>query len=228
MSIVDVIIILMIIMGAIVGFKHGAIKEGTKFIGLFAIIIISFILKDRLMILMYENLPFFDFFGLIKGIDSINILFYQLVSFLIIFAALVFVLRVLLVLTGLVEWLLKLTVFLSFPSKLAGIMVGALEYYVYLFLILYVLNMPIFGLTLINESKLGTIMLENTPILSDFVGETINAYTDVWNVITNRGDLTDREVKIVKIIESKEFENMETIVDSFFSKKEPEQATGYV
>ena len=40
--------------------------------------------------------------------------------------------------------------------------------------------------------------------------------------------LTDREVKIVKIIESKEFENMETIVDSFFSKKEPEQATGYV
>ena len=194
MSLVDIIIILMIIMGAIVGFKHGAVKEGTKFIGMFAILVLSFMFKDRLMILMYENLPFFDFFGLIRGIDAINILFYQLVSFLIIFAALVFVLRVLLVITGLVEWLLKLTVFLSIPSKLLGLVVGALEYYVYLFLVLYVLNMPIFGLTLVSESKLGTRMLEDTPILSELVDETVNVYGDVWNVIRNRGDLTNKQI----------------------------------
>ena len=92
-SVVDVIIVLMILMGAIVGFKNGAIKEGTKFIGLFAVIIISFMLKDKLMVLLYENLPFFNFFGLIKGLDAINILFYQLVSFLIIFAAFMFILK---------------------------------------------------------------------------------------------------------------------------------------
>ena len=81
-GVIDIIIILFLVLGAIIGFKNGAIKEGTKFIGFFAIVIISFLLKDRLMIVLYENLPFFDFFGFIKGLDAINILFYQLISFL--------------------------------------------------------------------------------------------------------------------------------------------------
>lgn len=193
-SIVDIIIVLMIIMGAIVGFKNGAIKEGTKFIGLFVVIVLAFILKDKLMVLMYENLPFFDFFGLIKGLDAINILFYQLVSFLIIFAALMFVLKVLLVVTGLIEWLLKMTIFLSIPSKIIGLVVGALEYYVYLFIVLYILNMPIFGLTLISESEFGTAILKNTPVLSELVDDTVEVYSDVWDVIKNRGDLTNKQV----------------------------------
>lgn len=192
-SIVDAIIVLMILMGAIVGFKQGAIKIGTKFIGLFLIIIISFILKDKLMVLLYENMPFFNFFGSIKGIDAINVLLYQLISFLVIFIALMFILKVLLIVTGIVEWLLKLTIFLSIPSKILGIFVGMLEYYVYLFIALYILNMPIFGLNLVSESKLGTSMLENTPILSDLVDGTVKAYSDVWNVINNRDNLSNKE-----------------------------------
>lgn len=193
-NIVDVIVILMILMGAIVGFKNGVIKTGTRFIGLFVIIIISFILKDKLMVLMYENLPFFDFFGIIKGIDAINILFYQLLSFLIIFIGLLFILRVLLVITGLIEWLLKMTVFLSIPSKILGLFLGALEYYVYLFIALYILNMPVFGLTFISDSKLGMNILENTPILSNLVDDTVKVYADVWDVVKNRGDLSDKEI----------------------------------
>lgn len=192
-SIVDVIIVLMIMMGAIVGFKNGAIKTGTKFIGLFGIIIISFILKDKLMVLLYENMPFFDFFGAIKGIDAINVLFYQLISFIVIFLAFIFVLKILLVITGLIEWFLKLTIFLSVPSKILGLFVGMLEFYVYLFIILYILNMPIFGLNLISESKVGSVMLEKTPILSDLVDGTVKAYSDVWNVVKNRENLSNME-----------------------------------
>jgi hypothetical protein len=64
------------------------------------------------MIIMYENLPFFDFFGLIEGVDSINILLYQLISFVIVFSCLMLVLKVLVVITGMVEWLLKKMVFM--------------------------------------------------------------------------------------------------------------------
>ena len=193
-SLIDGIILLFIVLGAIVGFKNGAIKEVTKFVGLFAVIIIAFILKDKLMVLLYENLPFFNFFGLIKGLDAINILFYQLISFLIIFVALMFVLKVLVVITGLVEWLLKMTIFLSIPSKIIGLFVGALEYYVYLFIVLYILNMPVFGLTFVSESKVGMVMLEETPILSNLVDDTVNVYSDVWSVIRNRGSLTNKQV----------------------------------
>lgn len=194
MSIIDVIVILLILMGAIVGFKHGAIKEGTKFIGIFVIIIISFLLKDKLMVMLYENLPFFDFFGAIKGLDAINILFYQLISFIFIFTVLFFALKVLMVVTGLVEWLLKMTVFLSLPSKLLGIVVGVLEYYVYVFVGLYVLNMPIFNLGLINDSKVGEFILNRTPVLSSCVDGTVKVYTDVWEIVKNKDEYSDKKV----------------------------------
>ena len=197
LGIVDFIIVIFLILGAIVGFKNGAIKEGTKFIGFFVIVIVSFLLKDKLMVVLYENLPFFDFFGLIKGLESVNVLLYQLISFLIIFLALLFVLRVLIVITGLIEWILKMTVFLSIPSKLLGIVVGMIEYYVYVFIALYILSIPIFNLKIINESKLGNNILEKTPVLSGMVDNTVDVYTRVWDIIKTQQKeegLTDAKV----------------------------------
>lgn len=193
-SIVDAFIILFILLGGVVGYKNGAIKEGMQFIGILVIVIVSFLLKDKLMVVLYENLPFFDFFGFIKGISAINILFYQLVSFLIIFAALTFLLKVLIVITGFIEWMLKLTVFLKIPSKILGIFVGVLEFYVYTFLILYILNMPIFNLSYVAESKYGETILKNTPILSSMVDDTVKAYSDVWNILKEKDDKTNTEI----------------------------------
>ena len=75
-SIVDALIVIFIILGGIIGYKNGFIREGIHFVGVILIVIISFMLKDSLMVLLYENLPFFNFFGIIKGISAINILFY--------------------------------------------------------------------------------------------------------------------------------------------------------
>lgn len=199
LNIVDVIIVLFILLGGIVGFKNGAIKESTKFIGFFLIVVISFLLKDRLMVLLYENLPFFRFFGFIKGVDAINILFYQLISFLVIFMALLFILRVLIVITGLIEWLLKMTIFLSIPSKMLGIVVGVVEYYVYVFIALFVLSMPILNLTFVNESKFAGIILEKTPILSGMVNNTVSVYSDVWDIVKSK-DSDSRDVKEVNTL----------------------------
>lgn len=192
--IVDIIIILLILLGGIQGFKNGAIKTSMRFVGLFIVIIISFILKDRLMVMMYENLPFFDFFGLIKGIDSINILLYQLIAFVVVFSLLMLVLRVLVAVTGIVEWLLKKMVFIGIPSKILGMVVGGVEYYVYVFIVLYVLSVPVLGLTFIDDSRLGSFILDKTPVLSELVDDTVKVYSDVWNVIRNRGDLSGQEI----------------------------------
>lgn len=205
-SLVDAIIILLILMGGIVGYKNGFIKEGMQFVGMLFIVIVSFLLKDSLMVLLYENLPFFNFFGFIKGISAINILFYQLIAFLIIFLALTFILKVLIVITGFIEWMLKLTVFLKIPSKILGIFVGILEFYVYTFIILYVLNMPVFNLSYVADSKYGEAILNNTPILSTMVDDTVKAYTDVWEIIKNKDDMTNAEVNtlvLVKLLDNK-------------------------
>lgn len=197
LGVVDLIILIFLVLGGIVGFKNGVIKEGTQFIGTMLVVIISFLLKDRLMVFLYESLPFFDFFGFIKGISAINILFYQLVSFLVIFLALTFVLKVLIVVTGFIEWLLKMTVFLRFPSKVLGIVVGILEYYVYIFVVLYVLSIPMFNLTFVNDSKFANVILDDTPILSDMVDDTVDVYVDVWEIIKDKNNNVNKTNTLV-------------------------------
>ena len=151
---------------------------------------------------MYENLPFFNFFGLINGIDALNILLYEVIAFLVIFIALLFVLKVVLMLTGLVEKILKATVILSIPSKLLGIVVGVIEMYVYLFLILVIVSLPIFDSSFLKDSKMNNFILNNTPVLSDVSEEIIDIYGDVYNIIDNRKNKTNEQLneEILKVL----------------------------
>lgn len=202
MNVVDVIIIALLILGGVAGFKAGVIKKLTDFIGMFVVIILAFYLKNYISVIMYENLPFFNFFGLINGIDALNILLYEVIAFLVIFIALLFVLKVVLMLTGLVEKILKATVILSIPSKLLGIVVGVIEMYVYLFLILVIVSLPIFDSSFLKSSKMNNFILNNTPVLSGVSEEIIDIYGDVYNIIDNRKNKTNEQLneEILKVL----------------------------
>ena len=202
MNVVDVIIIALLIVGGVAGFKAGVIKKLTDFIGMFVVIILAFYLKNYISVIMYENLPFFNFFGLINGIDALNILLYEVMAFLVIFIALLFVLKVVLTLTGLVEKILKATVILSIPSKLLGIVVGVIEMYVYLFLILVIVSLPIFDSSFLKNSKMNNFILNNTPVLSGVSEEIIDIYGDVYNIIDNRKGKTNEQLneEILKVL----------------------------
>ncbi len=194
MNVADFVIIILLAFGAVEGFKAGFIKKTTDFIGMFVIVILSFTLKNNLSTIMYENLPFFSFGGFIKGIDAINILLYEIIAFLIIFAALYFILRAVLVVTGLIEKILKATVILSIPSKILGIFVGILESYIYIFIILVILTLPIFNIPFVRESRMVNFMLDDTPILSSMSSEMIDIYDNVYNIVINRKDKSNEEI----------------------------------
>ena len=202
MNVVDVIIIALLILGGVAGFKAGVIKKLTDFIGMFVVIILAFYLKNYISVIMYENLPLFNFFGLINGIDALNILLYEVIAFLVIFIALLFVLKVVLMLTGLVEKILKATVILSIPSKLLGIVVGVIEMYVYLFLILVIVSLPIFDSSFLKDSKMNNFILNNTPVFSGVSDEIIDIYGDVYNIIDNRKNKTNEQLneEILKVL----------------------------
>lgn len=206
MQIVDIIIVLMIILGAVVGFKQGFIKKTTSFLGTFLVIVIAYSLKNPISVLMYENLPFFNLGGIIKGIGVINILVYELLAFLVVACALMFILKIIIGLTGIVEKLLKMTIFLSIPSKILGIFVGALEHYVYIFLILVFLNLPLFNISIVKESDYANKILNNTPVLSDMVGKTVDVYTEVYNIMHDKNNMSNIEIN-------------EKVLDMFLDKK---------
>ena len=194
MNLIDIVIILFIIMGAIIGFKQGALQKLTSFVGTFVIIIVAFMFKDNLSVLFYENLSFFNLWGVFKGIEILNVVLYQILAFVFIFLLLLFALRVLLVVTGLLELILKFTVILNIPSKILGIFVGAVEYYVYAFLILFVLSLPVFNITMIKESNYATKILEETPLLSEVADETVVLYGEIYNIIDNRNNKTEEQL----------------------------------
>lgn len=194
MNIADIAILIALALGAVMGFKSGVIKKTADFLGTFIIIILAFYLKNDLSVLMYENLPFFNFGGFIKGVEAINVLLYELIAFFIVFVALLFILKVVLLVTGIIEKILKATVILSIPSKLLGIVVGIIESYVYVFLVLVIFTLPIFKISYVRESKIGDFMLNNTPILSGVSEEMIDIYSNVYTIVTEKDDKSNEEL----------------------------------
>lgn len=173
MNIVDALIILVIIAGGLVGFKKGFTRELVSFLGVFLVIILSFLLKNPVSAILYEHLPFFSFGGMLKGITSLNILLYEIIALLIVMSILTIVLKVITMVTKVFETLLKFTIILGIPSKLLGMVVGFVEGFVWVFIALYVLNLPVFNIKEVQESKYKDTVLENAPILSSLGNDTI-------------------------------------------------------
>ncbi len=194
MNVADIVILIALVLGALAGFKAGVIKKTADFLGTFIIVILAFFLKNDLSVLMYENLPFLNFGWLIKGVEVLNVLIYEMLAFIIVFLVLLFILKIILKITGLIEKILKATVILSIPSKILGIVVGVIESYVYVFLALVVFTLPIFKLPYIRESNIGNSILNNTPILSGISEEMVDIYGNVYEIVSERDSKTNEEL----------------------------------
>ena len=102
-NVVDAIIILFLLTGAILGFKRGAIQTLATLIGTILIIIIAYYLKNPLSVFLYTYLPFFKLGGIFNGITVINILIYEAIAFLIVLGVLSVLLSVILKITGILS-----------------------------------------------------------------------------------------------------------------------------
>lgn len=185
MNIVDAIIIICIILGAMGGLRRGLIKETVYLVGILLVLIISFHLKDYLATFMYKYLPFFNFHGPLEDISSLNILVYELIAFLIVFSVIYLILRIILKLTGIIETILKATIILGFFSKIGGAVLGAIEGYIIVFIVLFTLNQPFLNVKGMDDSKIGNFILDNTPFMS-------KATEGIRNAVYEIDDLADK------------------------------------
>ena len=84
MNLIDVLVLLLLIYCAFMGFRRGLTKELVSFAGVFVIIVLAFLLKNPISSFMYENLPFFSFGGMFKGVTALNIIVYEVIAFFIV------------------------------------------------------------------------------------------------------------------------------------------------
>ena len=182
MNIADIAIILIILAFGVLGAKRGVIKELVTTVGFVLVIVIAFFLKNPLAEWMSLNLPFIKFHGILNQ-ASFNILFYQVIAFLIVVVFLEVILQALIRVSGLIEKVLKFTIILGIPSAILGFIVGIIEGFVIIFLVLFVLKQPAFDISILNDSKLTMPILNSTPILSNVGNGLVTTIDDTHKLI---------------------------------------------
>lgn len=182
MNIVDALIIVFILLGGFSGWRKGFTKEVVTFVGMIAVVVLAFFLKNPISTFLYEHLPFFSFGGLLKGVTPLNILLYEIIALILAMSLLIIVLKILTMVTSIFEKLLNFTIVLGIPSKILGMIVGFIEGFVWVFIILYILNLPVFNIKELNESKYKDDVLTKAPILSSLADDTVKVieeFTDL-------------------------------------------------
>lgn len=179
MNVVDLLILIFILLGFLLGYKNGVIKQFFSTVGLILVFILSFVLKNPLSSFFYKHLPFIEFKGFFKGVIVLNILLYEVLAFIIIFSALFLLLKIVLRASNKLEDFLKATIVLGIPSKILGGLLGLLEGFVVAFLILFFLNLPVFNIEEVNNSKVSNFILKRTTILSSMCNNTLMLYEEI-------------------------------------------------
>lgn len=176
--VVDLIIIFLVILGAFVGAKRGFLKELVMALGFIVCVILSFLLKNPIAAILYDNLPFFSFGGILKGITALNILVYEVVAFFLTFTVLSLALKLVKMLSTSLENFFEETKILGLPSKILGGIVGAIEWLVICFAVLFILTLPVFKTNYIYNSKIYDGMLSLAPYFSKQIDTTTAVFKE--------------------------------------------------
>ena len=200
MGIVDIIIIACLVFGAISGYNKGIIRTLIQLVGSVFIIFVAYRFKNVLAAWLMSFMPFFNFAGAFKGITAVNILLYQVVSFIVIYIVLSCILGVILNITGIVEKILKMSIVFDLPSKILGAIVGAVEGLVFAFLLVFVAYNVSYTTNFVQDSKYGVVLLEKTPIVSKFTASTTAALESIHNVLEDKSISKEDDLRNSRVL----------------------------
>lgn len=175
----DLFIIIFLLFGLFLGLNRGFILQLLHLIGFITAFIVAVMysgdLAERLRLWipypeMSDESAWADFLQMLP----LEMAFYHIVSFAIIFFAIKIALQIV---ASMLDFVASIPIIKS-VNKLLGAVLGFLEVYLIAFVILYVLVLaPIGGVQgAINNSSIALFMLENTPYFSDKVFELISSY----------------------------------------------------
>ena len=198
MNILDIVIVLILIMCAIIGFKRGAIKEIVSLVGIIIVFIVAFAFKGVLGNVLCKWLPFFNFAGNLEGVTVLNILLYQLIAFLIIYSLLFSVYMIVMRISGIVQKIVHMTIVLWLPSKVIGAVVAFITGYVMVFVVLLALLIPLKDTDIFKNSKFANYIVYDTPILASSSANISTSINEIYELgeDLSKGDISKNEANV--------------------------------
>ncbi len=201
MNIFDIGILLFLAVFIIAGAKQGLIKEAISLVGTILVFVIALWLKEPLGNLLCKYLPFFNFSGNLEGLVSVNILIYQLLAFIIILSVLLSIFGIIMKASSLIQKIINATIILKLPSAIAGSIVGLIEGYLFTFIILLMLILPLKNIDVFNDSKLVNFIIYKTPVISEKSKNIPNSISEIYEVadkaINKKIDTNEANLEII-------------------------------
>lgn len=189
--IVDILIVVFLIIGVVVGYKRGFLENTVRFIGSIIAIVIAYLLKDPLSVFLYTHLPFFSLSGKLEGITVINVIIYELISFIILWIGISIILAILAKLLRLERLTMTLVTKLRIPNKILGVIVSFAESYIFVYF-LVLISMFVASIYNFNmEDRLASYVFK-TPILHETFSPTYNALLDISSIATKYESSNDK------------------------------------
>lgn len=222
MTLIDSVLILFLLGGSVLGFKKGAIKSLVSLVGMVALIIISYYLKNPVADIFFDYLPFIKFTGSWEGLVTLNILFYEAAAYILVFIVLSSVLSIFIKISGILEKILNATIILGIPSKIIGAVLGFLEAVFLSFIILFVLIQFNSTNELISESSLARSIINKTPFVGNMVNDTYKAIMDINDLKDKYKNTKNKDLyngKILNIMLTYEVVNTSTVEKLIDNKK---------
>lgn len=182
LNVFDIGIILLLVMFIIVGFKNGAIRELFALVGIIVVFVLSYSLKGILGNILCIVLPFFKITGVVEGLSVMNILLYQAIAFMIVFAILLTLYEILLKVSKFIQKIVNLTIILILPSKILGGIIAFVKGWIVLFAVFLCLMIPLKNTELFTSSTMVNKIIYNTPVLSSHSSNFINSVEEIYNL----------------------------------------------
>ncbi len=204
MGIADVIIIVLFLCGAYLGYQSGFIKQINDFIILFIFSLLAGKLSDLLLGFLYKYLPFLNFSGKSEGLKSINIIFWKLVLFVLILMILISIIRKIYVKTRLENKINDTILDANLISKILGAVLSVPLMVILFFDVILILLSPNFNLRILNDSKLADTIMTKTPILAS---ANANLYNNQKYII-ERINESDNDLSGYKDVNNDIIDNM--------------------
>ena len=217
-TILDIIIIVLFIIAIVLGFKKGILKEIVSFIGTIIIFIISYQLKGIVGNFLCIIFPFY-----IKDLVTVNIMFYQIIAFILTFGILSFLFNLFINLTKTIDNLLDKIKLLNIPLRILGAIISVFKMYLTVFILLLLVMIPFRNTSIVKKSLLTERIVYETPILSKGSKEVIFVLEEI--IILDRdiakGKITINEgnFKILDLLLKYNMIDKDTVIDLYNKDK---------
>jgi uncharacterized membrane protein required for colicin V production len=177
----DLLIIILLFGGLVTGFRRGLIVQIIHMTGFIIALVVAYtyykqVAEKFVLWIPYPGVTSSSKLSMTVENLDLDGTFYQLLAFVLIFLVVKFVLQLI---ASMFDFLKYLPV-LGFVARITGALFGFIEFYILMFLVLYLLAMlPLeFIQERISNSLLAKSMFEHTPMLS----ETVKKW---WYIYTN-------------------------------------------